>query len=501
MKQYIYKAYGMGVFICLLIFSSCDLTTAVDDVEPLYTISADEAIYDEKSADLALLGVYSGMTQYGLDFPTVFFVPDIFLGYSNAGFYANNEEQLGWSSNNPILTGSIQHGAYTRFYSLINNANWVIEQTGMLSDDIFDTPGRRAEVIAEARLMRALATFYLLRAYGQFYDTSSEFGVVLRTDPARYEEELPRSSVQETYTAILADIEDGIANAPENRGKTFTNKTFARAFKAKVLLYMGDYQQAASEAKAVIENPGSGFALEADYASIFGPHDSPTLFEKSEIIFGIPGVETPEGTGVGWGNFYNGFSAGVDPVYFDMVNTGTLTIGGQTIAHDGGRVESITDPFGGSLGTPLMTKYSDYTTDYEMHYVMRMAEIYLIHAEAAARASGMVTPEALSSLNEVRKRAGATTTGGDGFETYPESISLSEFLEAVRIEKLVELYAENGENWFDAVRYAYEDGGFNSGFQVSEIKATATDPNKFIFPIPQTSVEVNSLLVQNPGYQ
>ena len=501
MIQNITNNYWTGLFLCLFLFGSCELTTSIDDVEPLYVIPADEAIFDEKSADLALLGVYSGMTQSGVALPTIFLVPDMFIGFSNAGIFAGRPQYLGWLTNNPILTSGIQHGGYTRFYELINNANWLIEQTIELPDSIFETAGRKDEIIAEAKLMRALGHFYLLRAFGEFYDTSSDFGVVLRSEPARVEVELPRNTVQETYAAILEDIEAGISNAPDNRGKTFTNKTFARAFKAKVLLYMGDYAQAATVAKEVLDDPGPGFALEASFAGIFEPHTSPAIFEKDEVLFGIPGVDTPDGTGIGWGNFYGGLFTGVIPTYFDYVNTGNMVVGSQTIAYDGGRVESITNPTGSFFRGPIMTKYSDRTSDYEMHYVLRMAEIYLIHAEASARAAESVTTEALNSLNAIRIRAGATTTGGDGFETYPASIPLPAFLEAVRIEKLVELYSENGENWFDLVRYAYEDGGFDAGFQVSDVKPTATDFHKFIFPIPQVSIGSNSLLVQNPGYQ
>ena len=97
-------------------------------------------------------------------------------------------------------------------------------------------------------------------------------------------------------------------------------------------------------------------------------------------------------------------------------------------------------------------------------------------------------------------RAGATTTGSDGFETYPASISYEEFLEAVRIEKMMELATENGESWYDLVRYDYADG-FGAGFQVSDIKASATNADKFILPIPTGTIDASSgTTLQNPSY-
>ena len=129
-----------------------------------------------------------------------------------------------------------------------------------------------------------------------------------------------------------------------------------------------------------------------------------------------------------------------------------------------------------------------------------MAEIYLIYAEADARAIKNVSPSALAALNTIRIRAGATSTGSDGFETYPSNISYEELLEAIRIEKLMELATEMGEDWYDLVRYDYADG-FGSGFQVSDVKSTATDAEKFIMPIPATSIIAGQNIVkQNPGY-
>jgi hypothetical protein len=68
------------------------------------------------------------------------------------------------------------------------------------------------------------------------------------------------------------------------------------------------------------------------------------------------------------------------------------------------------------------------------------------------------------------------------------------------MEKAAELMAETGETWYDLVRYDYADG-FGTGFKVSDVKATASNPDKFILPIPFESLEAGGfLLEQNPGY-
>ena len=63
-----------------------------------------------------------------------------------------------------------------------------------------------------------------------------------------------------------------------------------------------------------------------------------------------------------------------------------------------------------------------------------------------------------------------------------------------------ELFGEMGEEWYDLIRYDYADG-FGSGFQVSDIKPTATNSDKFILPFDEKNLAAgNNIVVQNPGY-
>ena len=78
---------------------------------------------------------------------------------------------------------------------------------------------------------------------------------------------------------------------------------------------------------------------------------------------------------------------------------------------------------------------------------------------------------------------------------------MAQFLELVRIEKAIELIFEQGESWFDLVRFDYADGGFAGGFKASDVKPTATDSERFILPIPQTSIDAaGGVIKQNPEY-
>ncbi len=496
-----FKYIHTAIFgICLLVMSACgDIAQSLDDFEPLYSIPTEDAIAGEASAELALIGVYATFRQadYG---PDMFMIPDVLSGYASVGASSvTNPQQAGWITNSPIPEGAPnQDAAYYKMYQLVSRSNWLLDNLNKLTADDFETSGRREEMIGEAKILRAMGHFYLLRLFGQFYDNTSAYGISLRKEPATSAEAFSRNTVDETYASILEDLDAGIVNAPDLRAKFYVNKMFAKGLKAKVLLYKGDYSEAATLAADVIANSNSNFELANDYAAQFQPHISDALFVNSEILFGSRGDVD---AGLGIGNYYSGFSFTINQDYVDAVAT-TLSIGGQDIVVDGGRTALVlnVNPYYGGYWT---TKYTSYFSEgkFEMIYHMRMAEVYTILAEASARVSHSVTTEALDAINALRTNRGATNTGTDGFEVYPNSISFDEFLTAIRLEKLVEFQAEGGESWFDLVRFDYADG-FGTGFQVSDIKETATNSDKFILPIPLKSIQAGGyVVVQNPSYE
>ena len=496
------KRYIFNMIACLVlsVLASCDLTPRLDDYEPLYSLPAEEAIDGEPAAELALSGIYSGFRQLssGNGNPQIYIFPDMMSGYTQPSAYNNTEQQvMGWVNNNPIVTGStVQLGVYTRMYDVVNRANWLIASLEKLSDDDFETPGRKGEIMAEAKILRAVGHFYVLRLYGQFYDTTSKYGIDIRTAPSTSAEAHPRKTVSESYQSILDDLDVGIAQGPSPRGSMYVNSIFAKGMKSKVLLYMGDYSAAANLAKEVISD--EHFSLAADFAAGFQPHTSAALFDNPEILFGSSG--DPD-SNLGIGNFYSGFFGAITEKYINDISGG-IVVDGQNILFDGGRATSVLT-VNTSYGGYWTSKYTSYFSagDYEMIYHLRLAEVYLILAEASARNSSGVTSEALEALNTLRTQRGAATTGEDGYETYPATISYDQFLTAVRMEKAAELMAETGETWYDLVRYDYADG-FGTGFQISDVKPSATNSDKFILPIPFETVEAGGfVLEQNPSYE
>lgn len=482
-------------FLTILAIVGLNACQKIDDLEPIYSLPAETAIANEATSEIALIGIYAGFgSNSGSGNPEIYMMPSLLSGLAVPGFAAFDDEGFGLAENQPIATGSsVTRGAYTRMFDIVNRCNWLIKEIADLSENSFSSPTRKSEIIAEAKAARATANFYLLRLWGQFYDMNSTFGIPIRTKPTTDATALPRNTVAESYAAILSDLDDAIANAPDLKTKYFVNKTFAKAAKARVLLYQGNYSQAASLAQEVI-NTGGDFALSPTFLEIFD-NTNDALFSASELIFGSRGIKPEEEIGMGseWGNYVE-----ISPDYISLAQS-TMTVGMQDITYDNGdRVANQLNIFNGSA------KYAEFIPsfgeNYELIYHFRMAELYLIVAEAEARANNAVTDNALAALNTIRTRAGAMTTGESGYETYPPAITYEQFLEAVRIEKWMEIGAEIGEEWFDLVRYDFADG-FGTGFQVSDVKPAATNPDKFILPIPTESIQAGgNVVVQNPSY-
>lgn len=132
------------------------------------------------------------------------------------------------------------------------------------------------------KFLRAQAHFYLLRLFGEFFDTNSTFGIVLKTMPISNADAQPRASVAETYELILEDLDYAISHAPDFSSTFYVSKIAAKALKSKVALYQKDYSTAASLAREVLDSDER--ELEESYADIF----TKKVVSPNEVIFQTP---------------------------------------------------------------------------------------------------------------------------------------------------------------------------------------------------------------------
>ena len=125
-------------------------------------------------------------------------------------------------------------------------------------------------------------------------------------------------------------------------------------------------------------------------------------------------------------------------------------------------------------------KTSATLTEYSM--VLRLAEQYLIRAEARANQNDL--SEAASDLNIIRNRAGLN----DFAVTDQNTI-----LRAIQHERQVELFTEWGHRWMDLIRT-------NQATPVLSLIKTDWQATDTLYPIPQGEIQIDPHLTQNEGY-
>lgn len=470
MKLYNKTFKILACFTFILLSASC----SIDDIKPFNQLTEENAIRDGESAQKVLNGVY----DLGREFDVSNF-PLYLAAYGNEGVsgprlsgiagYNNNEVPV----DNPFLTR-----LYNGFYKIINLSNFLIEELEA-GKAIGISEERKMGMIAEAKFQRSFTYFRLLKYFGQFYDLNSEYGVVLRSKFATEIVAQPRNTVQEVYDFIRADLQYAAQNGPESIAHYYSGKVASKALLAKVELYMGNFATAATLAQEVINNSDL-YVLESDYGSIFT-----NSFSSSEVLFApFAGSGNENGSNMDLINLtnYSETLRSLADAQLGADNDGDLAGAGSN--YDPRFAYAYSDD---TKGINMQGKYPFLDSgENNTIFHLRLGEIYLIYAEAEARRPEGNLDDALASLNVIRERA----------TVEPKTLAdLPTLLNDIRQEKLLELFFENGEPWFDVVRY-----DILGDLDASNVKSTLTSVNKLILPIPLQVRVGNKNISQNPGY-
>jgi hypothetical protein len=444
------------IFATTLVLTSCEITD-VTDIDPVYKISENNVITNLDQAQNVLQGTY-GVLNTGEAFTTDLPALTSMLGLSmKPGRFGNKfENQFFINDVNPEGNYRLD-GIYLKLYLIINNANHVISKTEKLET----TNPRKEEIISEAKMLRGLAHFYLLRLWGEFYDLDSPNGVILKLEPISDVVPVPKASVIDVYKSVLEDLDYAIDHGPEFNNALYTSKLFAKALKSKVLLYKKDYSESAQLALEVLNS--NERELETDFGDIFTKKTT----NPNEALFLTP--------------FDTGNERNTKTFFFTFIYTLSDYYVSQ-LASDP-RYEAAVGTYAGS---PRNNKFVNPANlqGPDTVYILRLDEVYLIYAEAVLR-GGNNMDKAQDALNKIRERADKT----------PVSISDKALLLAeIRNEKFLELGAENGEEWFDLVRY-YKEGDLD----INDYK-TVRD-TRLVLPFPyDTVLSSHNVLIQNTGY-
>lgn len=454
------------VSTCLLFFAmSCgkDLLNKL----PPHSLVEDNAIVDQASAEAALVGVFVPFKNLN---PSPFGANYISDGSQMVGFTSGRfrgfDEEL-------ELNGFSTGDAWPECSQIINSANAVISKVGHVDNSKF-AGNRKKEIIAEARFLRFFAQYYILKYYGQFWDLSSEYGALMRREPASVStNNYGRSTVADTYTMLFEDLDDAIANGPDFNSVYLPSKLLAKAYKAELLLMRGtdaDLQNAITLADEVLNDPKR--TMESTYSDIFsnGYNSSELLFTRFMDDQMLSSVFANVGSIV---RMFGGI--------FEPTPSLMNILGDDVRAPFYSRTDTVNN-------APVIRVPKLYKDDGNcLPYFMRTSEMVLIKAEAYARLNKK--DNAINAMNVLRVRAGNSPLVSSAIQD--NQLSTVVFDEITK-----ELALENGYEWFASIRLK----GQNGKQIIFTIKPGITSANQFIWPIPQKEIELNTLMVQNPGY-
>ena len=154
---------------------------------------------------------------------------------------------------------------------------------------------------------------------------------------------------------------------------------------------------------------------------------------------------------------------------------------------DGKRYKSSYSNTGYNVRKFLVTKSvsPEYNTNPQNFIIYRYANVLLMKAEALNEQGQ--TAQAMETLNIVRRRAGLANVA---------NLSQAALREKIIHERRIELAFE-GHRWFDLIRLQNGDYAINFLHSIGKTRVTK---ERLLFPIPQTEMDANSLMTQNPGY-
>ncbi|WP_462247963.1 RagB/SusD family nutrient uptake outer membrane protein [Ekhidna sp.] len=444
------------IVVLLVMVTSCDLYDNLDTV-PAQSLSDATAITNPNDAESALTGAYAAMNQdgyYGRMHVIWGENQFIYLG-SNASTTRNSTFDSENNNVNPVDNTLLN--TWDDIYEMADRTSNVITAVELLDASTF-AEGRKNELLAEAHFLRALAHFDALRFFGRFWEQGSPDGIPLRLVPGNTtNKDLPRSTVAESYASIVSDLDFAINNAPDFSLSYLVSADAARALRARVALYMEDYSTAIDLVDDVVPN----FELEANYGDIFV-----NRLASSELIFGMFANATVEQSGH---SFF----------FISQANGGR-----QDYAPTTAFLNLISgDPREASVvnAIPEVLKYPNVNTQDDPTYIMRLAELHFIKAEALARQASPDLEAAKDELFLVSDRVGLPRS---------TATSIADFLDELQEEKVKEMAFEGSHAWFDAIRLG----------NVRTLKPSITTDDRLILPIPQTEVDTNAALEQNDSY-
>ncbi len=482
-----------------LIFFSCE-----DDLEqaPISEIGSNSFYQSESDFQNAVNGIYNQLMPKA----------ELYFDLSEIrsdNMYATTE--VGVRDHEPInnfarsiAPNSLIANSWNNNFNGIMRANTVLDQ---LSEDVVPDASVRDNLEGQAKFLRALYYFDLIRWYGAV----PLFETFVSPEEAL---EIPRSNPEEVYSLVISDLDDAInllPGTPEETGRA--SSWAAMALKAKVHLTrsgpdygiegpglgVNEYDEALTLLNEVINN--GPYAWVDDYAEIFSYNNE----NNPDIVFDVQFI----GDGLGVGSYYPGYMAPSN--YFTAVGIpfpGGLEVkevsddllesyGEGDVRREFSIQEGYTDLNDNFDPRPFYRKFLDEDEagqdrfDWAINYpLIRYTDVLMMKAEAILQGASGSQDEVDEIVNDVRERAGLGSVSG---------VDLEMLMEERRRE-----FAGEGLRWHDLVRSGMVIETMNAWLPTEDdrnVMAEEMEANWIIYPIPFDQLTVREgLYEQNDGY-
>jgi starch-binding outer membrane protein, SusD/RagB family len=432
----------------LYLLSGCDVL----NVDPQDSIPADQAFKDKAGIERGILGSYSSLQSLKYYGRTYLIFSDLAADNLSHPADATSSDYSEVDNNAILPENSAISGIWSSIYDGINVANNVIDKVPGMSDM---TDKEKNVALGELYFLRALNHFNLMNYFGP---------IIIKTKPTVGVSNLDagRESVDLVYAQIIADLTFASEHLQPSSLKIRASKYAAIALLARVYLYKGDYDLAYEKANDVILN--GGYDMPDNYGDIFAGDQS------EESIFEVDFTELDRNR-IAEFNFPKTLNGRREVAPAESLISAYEADDERktySIAYDGANAYA--------------NKYNDLSKGADNVIVLRLAEMYLIRAEAEAHKTGGDAVSVKNDINTVRFRAGLQST---------PAITMEDLLTAIEKERRVE-FAFEGQRWFDLVRTG----------RALAILPIVANLNKTIFPIPSGELQTNKSpdMKQNPGY-
>jgi hypothetical protein len=433
--------------LAVLMLGSCK--KFVENGTPPNAISQDKAYVDSATATSVILGLYSLNST-----STSTLANNRYGAMSADDAYFLTSTTYDAFKNNTLAAGNDANTLWNSMYTTIGRANYAIEgvESSSLSTSV------KNQLLGEAKFWRAYYYFFLTNFFGDVPLVTSTNALETGLTP-----KTPAAQVYQQMVTDLVSAKSLLTNTYPSAERARVNKRVAAAMLARVYFYQQNWAATETEATEVISS--GVYSLET-FANSFIKTSNETIWQ----IANVPGVT---GMGPEW------IPASTTPTFvlYDTL-ANTFETGDLRKAN---WAKSIVYS-GKTYYYPFKYKLRTGTTGNEYSVMIRLAEMYLIRAEARAQLNNI--SGAQTDLNAVRTRAGLGNTTA---ATQPA------LLAAIEHERWVELFTESSDRWFNLKR-------LNKATSTLGLIKAAWKPFQQLYPVPLQEMQANPNLVQNTGY-